>query len=496
MSCEDFVIAADGRKGIGVVQPQSGLDFPFVAPSDDVAFLFADFYFSYDDPGYYDTVGAPLFKHPLRVEWIYGIGCDGSEVSESEAPTHSADLRIVDADGAIVFNSTAAAYFNRRAWSTDYEIIEWRAADAACRVVAYTSWASAFEPKNFPLSFYPENAVLDERAVQKLPKRVRAIRVRQGNVTVGTPIAVGSGRFEAGYNMTLSVANQTTVNLRRNTAITFAAEPRNEYNDCDDSPTEPILNINGAPSENGDLVLSGKDCVYVRRPTTKNETDVTPQKYFGANGYYAIGSDCPACCDCPDYVDAATYMNRIRNRYKTVGDRVHRLKLLHEENIQRWIDNRNCRLETPLKIVMTAQCCPLMDVLIMFCNQCQTCAENVKLDIAFTSFPGGTAGTPQCGHTIMYAPGVNGEKVKLEGAWPNFSVKLPPVDVGNSAYVKLRLKFDPKTYPYAITGTLTGTKGELPINTSCEAGESGVAAEAIAVKTLNCDATGTNVEAC
>jgi hypothetical protein len=494
MSCEDFFISADGRKGVGVVQPQSGLDFPLVSPSGDVALLLADFHLSYDDPGYYTAGPAPEFVHPLRIEWIYGIGCDESESSASEAVTHSADLRVVDANNVVVFDSTEATYFDRHAWSADYEIIEWRTSDAVCRAVAYTSWASAFEPKDFPLSFYPENAVLDERAVQKLPRRVRTIKVRQGNIVLGTPIAVGSGRFEAGYNMNLTVTGPTTTALRRGTNVTFAAEPRKEYNDCNDEPSEPVIAINGVRGNDGDFTITGADCVYARRPTTLGNGEVTPQTHLGANGYYKIGSDCPACCDCPDYVESATYMNRIRNRYKTIGKRTHEVKILHEDNIQRWIENRECRLEKPLKIVMTPQCCPIMDVLVMFCNQCQSCAENVVLNVAFGSFPGGTVGVPQCGFTIMYAPGVSGEKVPLLGVWPNFAVALPPVDVGNSAYVKFRLKFDPREYPYAINATLTGTKGGSPVRAGCD--DSKPAATAFAVKTLNCDDNGNNLEIC
>lgn len=492
MSCENFLVSPDGRKGIGVVQPQSGLDFPFVAPSDDVALLFADFHFSYDDPGFY-TDTEPQFVHPLRIQWIYGIGCDGSEVSESEAPVNSADLRIVDANDAVVFDSTAATYFDRHAWSADYELIEWRTADAVCRAVVYTSWASAFEPKNFPLSFYPENAVLDERAVQKLPRRVRVIKVRQGNVVLGTPIAVGSGRFEAGYNMTLNVDAPTTTALRRNTGITFIAEGRNEYSDCDDTPSEPILNINGVSGKGGDFTLAGSECVYIRRPTDMGDEDVTPQTYLGAHGYYKIGSDCPACCDCPDYVTTANYMNRIRNRYKTVGTRAHETKLLHEANINRWAESRDCRLERPLKIVMTPQCCPLMDVLIMFCNQCQKCAEDVTLNVSFSSFPFSALASIVCGYTVMYAPNVTGSKVSMLGSWPNYSVNLPPIDVGNSAYVKFRLKFADK-YPYAITGELTGTIGANDVRAGCD--ETKPPASAIATKTLNCDADGGNVEVC
>lgn len=494
MSCDNFLISADGRRGIGVVQPQSGLDFPLIAPSDDVAFLFADFHLSYDDPGYYTENGVPTFAHPLRIEWVYGLGCITGESSESENPLHSADLRVVDANNEVVFDTTTAAYFDRHAWSADYEIIEWRGGTTVCRAVVYTSWASAFEPKNFPLSFYPENAVLDERAVYKFPKRVRSISVKQNNVLLGAPIINGSGRFDAGYNMTLAVAAPATDALRRHTDITFVAEGRKEYSDCDDTPTEPIVRVNGTTGQKGEFTVTGTDCVYSRRPTTLNDEDVTPQKHAGANGNMELGSNCPPCCDCPDYVNTATYMNRIRNRYKTVGTRTHSIKLLHEENIQRWIESRDCRLEKPMKIVMTAQCCPLMDVLVMFCNQCQTCAEKVVLNIEFTSYPTGTAAAPVCGYTIMYAPSVSGEKVRLDGAWPNFAVSLPPVDVGNSAYVKFRLKFSPDNYPYAITGKLTGTKDGAPIRAGCD--DAAPPAMATTSKTLNCDEAGNNIENC
>lgn len=461
---------------------------------NDIQYLLADFYLEYDDPGAYDPTVSPV-AHPLRIKNMFGFGCVNNAMPEGFfIPAHEADILIVDDNDVVVFDSTAATYFTRRAWSQDYEIAEWHTADAVCRVVVYTSWATSFKPKTFCRAVEPDAAVLDERTIQRLPRRVRSIKVRQGNVILGAPIANGSGRFEAGYNMTLNVATTTVTALRRNTDIEFLAEERNEYFDCNDTATEPILNINGVAPKNGDLTLAGAECIYARRPTTLGNGNVAPQKYLGANGYYKVGSDCPACCDCSDYVNTATYMNRIRNRYKTIGARTHETKLLHEENIQRWIESRDCRLEKPLKIVMTPQCCPLMDVLVMFCNQCQSCAEDVTLNIGFSSFPSGAIAEPLCGYTILYAPGVSGEKVTLIGAWPNYSVALPPVDVSNSAYVKFRLKFAGATYPYAITGTLTGTKSGESIRAGCDITRP--IASALAVKTLNCDLDGNNIEAC
>lgn len=510
MSCNDFVISAYGRQGIGVVQPQSGLDFPFIAPSEDIQYLFADFYLAYDDPGYYEQHnGAPAFQHPLRVEWVYGIGCDDSVGSESsESTAHSADIRVVDANDNVVFNSVGAQTFTRRNWGDDYEIIEWiergTETNVVCRAVIYKTWASAFEPKNFPRSFYPESAVLDERAVYKMPKRVRSIRVRVGSATLGQRIKEGGGRFSAGYNMSLTTAAPQINNTRQNTNITFTATPGlgfGQYSDCDDDPNPPITSINGVPGNNGDFLVAGEACIYMRRPTVivpgatiADLTEVLPGFMGESGAKYEIGSNCQACCDCADYVETATYMNRIRNRYKTIGRRAHEVKLLHGDNIERWIEARNCRLEKPLKLIMVPQCCPNLDVVIMFCNQCQTCAENVRLEVNFASFPSGALADVRCGYTQLHAPGINGEKYAIRGAWPSFYADLPPVDVGNSAYVKFRLLFEPKQ-PLTITGTLTATKNGMPILAGCE--ETGLPqAQTIVTKTLNCDLLGNNIETC
>lgn len=99
MSC-DPIYTPDGRRGIGVNQPQSGLDYPLIAPSADIQYLLADFYLAYEDT-------AQEFVHPLRVKWLYGVGCaPNTAPSWAPTPTHAADILIVDATNRTVFNST------------------------------------------------------------------------------------------------------------------------------------------------------------------------------------------------------------------------------------------------------------------------------------------------------------------------------------------------------------------------------------------------------
>jgi hypothetical protein len=208
----------------------------------------------------------------------------------------------------------------------------------------------------------------------------------------------------------------------------------------------------------------------------------------------AINTDCPPCCDCSDYVAVAEYMTRVGNQYVRIGERSHETKLLHESNIDRWAEQRECRLSRPLRVLMTPQNCPFMDVVIMFCNQCQTCAEDVKLTVQLSSFPAVSSAEIVCGYTFLYAPGYPGVEFTLQGTYPTFEAQLPKVDVGNSAYVKFRLRFLPKTFPYTITATLTGTNEDLPIRAGCEVDKP--VASATTAASLNCDASGGTIQSC
>lgn len=512
MSCNEFVASPNGRRGIGVIQPQSGLDYPFVAPSDDIKYLIADFYLAYDDPGFYRPL-IPVAQHPLRIKWLYGVGCEtSSPPTWAPTPVHAADVLVVDANDQTVFDSTQLVptggdnsyqQFQKREWGTDYDIYEWIGNNAVCRIVVYKTWQPTNEPnpKNWPTHLTPQSAVLDERAVNKMPKRLRSLRVVANGATLG-PYRRTGVVFDAGNNMTLSAAVDATARLRRDTQVTFAAEPgagTGRYSDCTDDPTTPIFAINGARGNKyGDFTISAGDCIWVRRPTTIVAPGMVSPVYYTDSSrniekapVITIGTNCPACCDCPDYRAAAEYMNRVRNRYKSVGNRAHQVKMLHESNIERWVAQRECRLQKPLRAFLTPQFCPMMDVVLMYCNQCQQCASAVTMNAQFSVFPAATAEIV-CGYTSLFAPGIPGRTFNVAGTWPNFSVSLPPIDVGNSAYVRFRLKFTPRNYPYAVSVNLTGTNNGAPILAGCTS-EAPVAYGSDTAA-LNCDQNGNTPE--
>lgn len=496
MSCpEVFTTSPRGRQGIGVIQPQSGLDYPLVSPSADIRYLIADMYFEYDDPGLYDDE-MPVAIHPLKIEWLYGVGCEESPaISGMPLPTHAADILITDANNNVVFDSTdlgaEAGYkrFSVKDWGDDYKLYEWLSPAAVCRLVVYKNWPpDEANPINYPTNLAPLLAVIDERAVYKMPKRVKSLRVLNSTMR-RTPVI-----FKAGYNMRLGTTEQAVVGLRNRTEITYdvdAGAGFGQYSDCADDKPKYIYSINGTgPNKTGDFFLAGDKCIFVRVPTiASGENAVTEQKISGDRGL-AINSDCPPCCSCEDYVNTAFNMNNLRDQYARIGVRSHQVKILHEDNINRWLTQRTCRLNKPLRLSLSPLSCPYMEVIMQFCNQCDTCLENVVLSVTLSSFPVGAVGTVVDGYTAINGGGVSNDTFRILGSWPTFNARVGFVDKGGSVTVRFTLKFAPRKLSYAITGMLTGTINGLPIR-PCdpEYGDNAIS-QSVDTRALYCDNNG------
>lgn len=502
-----------GAVGIGVVQPQSGLDYPFVSPglgqqtlaTADVESLFADFYLSYDDPGYYKQ--PPIATNPLRIYWLYGFGTApawsyGAQPEPNipfPAATHAADLVVVDSFGKVIFDSTTADYFTTKTWGEYYTIYEWHKTtkpnEAVCRAVKYDKLHNNQEIPERPVEYCPRNAVLDERTIEKIPKRVLALRVQNG--TCVTPWFKHKVSLVNGHNTEIEIGDTATTNLRRTTDVTVAAvagsgtgqyglcatgicvedDPTNVcppgedpvINICPTVPGEEIKSINGAkPNAAGNVFLNASDCMWVRKPAAY--TDTTPHNYEKINNenvrsVMSVGADCAPCCACADYLEVAKYMTNLGEYYRNIGNRVTEIKTIHEENINRWEQQRECRNSRPLELLLITQPCPCMDVVLFYCNHCDTCAENVTLTVEFTALPQPQSAALDLKYTKLVADN-RSNATSVSGGWPVFSVRFPTVAAGGSVYSQFRLCFCPQ-YPYAIKGKLTGVKRGGPILAGC-----------------------------
>lgn len=552
-SCGAIEFHPYGRRGISVGQTLLAPDYPLVAPSADIRYLVADCQLQVDDPGLY---GGVPFKAPFRIYWLYGIGCDGedvppcSESSGASAPSvgesegvvdalfcrrHDAEITIVDADNVVVFHSPDAADFMTREWGDRAQIYEWRDDRlGACLLTVHTKWShddGSPDPRVYPLSLFPEAAVLDERVVNILPKRVRSLTVVLDNLQ-RTPVELVSG-----YNMAMTTSLRNNKNRRAVSRITFDATPGGglgKYPGCEPQPLL-IRRVNGvSPTPAGDFFLAANGCYFVRQPT--RITDFSPRRTMpqialtpgslptldlpdAAAGtaknlpgwpvdddpryaHLQVGNDCKACCDCDDYVTAANYMNDVHDQYAEIGQTYQSIRDVYHSNITRWDTARACIERRPLRLFLQPQLCPFLDVVIQFCNHTNECVSDIELIAVVTTQP--TADEPFFvpGYSFITAPAAMQEGLRANkttrynpnGTGGNTGCFFDYVHPARSAHARIRLKFPncgmdfANDAAYAVTVQLSGTIAGEPImilNSSNVL----VPASVTETITLNCPAT-------
>lgn len=383
MSCSGNT-STRGRAAAGIMSGQQAGDYPLVAPSDDISMLLADMYLAYDDSAAYDPAETPK-KHPLRIVTLSGAGCLAS----------TANIKIVDAHNTVVFDSATAPSLTRSVvdWSADYKIYEWRTPGppnpVVCRIVVYKTWpqtdksepagADSTSAKTYEATIVPASAVIDERAVHRMPKRLFSLNVRNANIT--TNKFSGNIVLKNGYNTEISATPATISNFRQTAQIKISGTPGSglgKFFNCGAGNDDyaDIVTINGvAPRDTGDFLLGAKDCLWVTRPTIlTEENELVPSTTAGAK----FGGDCQACCSCEDYANTALYMNQVAYRYQLIGQRAQEVYTQHETNVANW-SNFKCAVGEKLNMVTRTQQCGTIDFAITLCNTCDTCTPAATL---------------------------------------------------------------------------------------------------------------------
>jgi hypothetical protein len=520
MTCSAFEYAKNGRRGIGVNQPQAGLHYPFVEPAPEVQYLIADFYLAYEDLN-------SAYQHPFKLKWVYGLGCESS--TAVKAPAHAADVLVVDANDVTVFDSTIGCEFASWGWGSkhpladpaalyDYQVYEWISANVVCRLVSYNTWPIITEsagadddaPRNYPTHISLTSGTLDERSVYRLPRRVNSVKVKNG-VTTSAAIT-GDIDLHYGYNTELTAQPQQRRGIRATNQIQINAVPGaglGKYLNCPETGS-PIYAINGMTGP--DILIEASDCVWLKRPaqlvgdklvlTSPSSSSSSAGSCIcppaSSTATLAIVSNCPACCQCSDYVQVGNYMNRTADRYRPIGQAANTIVALHQSNIDRWLEQQDCRLQRPLQACLAPQRCPYVDVVVQFCNQCTECAQDVVLNMTFETLDlqnnviTNTA-TTVCGYTNITTPSSIRRLETITGTWPNLSANIGKVDIGNSAQAQFRLQFS-QSVPTNIRMVLTGTTGAGDIKAGCNSTDP--PASAVVIESLYCANDGTTSVTC
>lgn len=378
-----FELSSFGRQGIGVVQPQSGTDFPLVGvPSLDVRYLLADAYLSYDDPADYTPELVELAL-PFRIAWIYGLGVlNSTRPTNYPAPVHDVDMLVVDANNCVVFDSTKCDSFYYREWTDRLDICGWHSGSNGSMFIAiHTKWGETADPNIIPVRYEsniaPEYAILDERSVERLPKRVKSLTVVLDNYSHAVD-------FVEGYNMNVSHEGEFLRGngLRVTQRVLFDASAGNGlgiFPGCEPELTA-IRKINNVrPTDSGDYYLAANDCYYARQPSTI--VNQSPREAIVTPAMIQAGNDCGPCCPCEDYVETAEYMNRTRDSYDWLGRQFEGIRTQYHENRDRWLASKCCFERFPLRLVAQPQLCPAVDIGLQFCNLTDQCVSELELQL-------------------------------------------------------------------------------------------------------------------
>lgn len=532
----DVVYDPSGRQGIGVNQPPGGgLDYPLVAPSSEIRYLLADAYLAYEDPSDYADV-VP-FQRPFSIGWLYGVGSGASSPpSWAPTPTHAADIVILDATGAVVFDSTQAVpqnnpelphydpypAYSSKAWGNNYFIYEWRTDTAVCRLVVYTTWSpdNTPPPQDYATNIAPANGVLDERVCYRMPKRVKSLLV------VLDQLQRTAVEWVEGYNIKLTDLGPSNTpggrNVRQIQIDASPGEGQGIFPDCV-TPPRVLRTINGVgPNAAGDFLLGATNCYWVRQPTTliSSEPRITRPtvEIDPASPQLQLGNDCSPCCTCDEFIDSALLLNQRQSQYVDVVNIVQDDILLYNDNVQRWETQQTCRETTPLRLTLQPQNCPGLDVAAQFCNQTDKCLTNVTLTVRTQAIPGIAGGqdwpaatcadtppapaapqsnppvTLNCNRTLISGGNYSsGQRYTMQGTWGELSAHWDVVNPHESVSVQFRLTFPnsgqgksptAKDTPYVVASSLRATVGNSWL---CAPASAPVTvAQADASVTLNC----------
>lgn len=444
------VLAADG--GMGTGPNPEGRDYPFVSPSDDVAGVLADLWLAHSAP-------AVL---PLRVAWLHGmdaaVNCGVAGPSSSPGPytpRHQADVAIVDATGAVVFDSTRAYWFRGEQVSGRLRAYEWRSAAGDCLLVQHTAFPGPEYVRLLPADIAPADGRLDERCSQLVPSRLSSVRVPGSLLRV-----LGDCTLRGGYNVTLDRA-EISSGLRKGVEITVGATPgagEGRYPGCGEA-ARLVTSINGRRAS-GNLDLSAGGCFFVRRPAT-----VSGGEAHLVGHALQLGNDCAPCCDCDDYVRVQRGILAEWGRHAEVAAGASAVAGSLKSLIGRWNANKACRDGSPFSVNAVSNGGRLA-IAAGFCNPQPRCVSDVQLSVAFDLHAGGIGWVLQAplatdgAGGIANAAGVVAEALPTGGRLTHTWATVPPM-----ASVSLRCWIELSADAASVSVDLEagGSVGGVPI---------------------------------
>ncbi len=413
---------ARGRQPIGFNQsPSGGSNYPFVDPSDDIKYLLADFFLSFDDLE--DEI-----VFPLKVSWMYGFGTVATSAPVGyAAPSHTHDLVVKDANDLVVFDSTEASIFYSSTWDNRLLILEWQTDKRVLRCTTHTDWTNADiaqgQSRTYDQYIEPVSGELQQDTYFKIPKRVTSI-------TVGSSYTSGKSiQLRPGYNIGVELTDEDDegdvpevvledeeefiaigetpegLAVRKSTSITLNAEPGLGLGLLSSCGEEDIFlrTFNAiSPNEYNNFTLDAEGCIRYHRPVSVIEANPRVLAYAGegltsseSKAALSFENDCINCCDCTFF--ARTYQGVKREWFKSrdVADAANSVKGYLEQDIARWEAQKALREANTLRVSLRPEGDGKISWGVAFCNASSCCLADIKIRLTWLTYVNGAITPPE-----------------------------------------------------------------------------------------------------
>lgn len=396
-----------GRQAIGLNQPpNSGSLYPFVQPSADIRDLLGDFFLSF---------ARREVAYPLRVVWLYGFGTEAGPAPPGDwpAPTHTQDLRVVDANDVLIFDSTVCDRFTSSVWDNRLLILEWTGDAGVCRCTAHTQWTAADvasgQARTYTQHILPENGELQADCWYQVPQTVN--RLRHG-VTLfeGGILSLCEG-YNIGLNLvteqtvpTLSLSDLTPVKAkvvgeRPVTRIRLDAIPGNglgTFPGCgqQDAILRTINRVQSNSHQNFSFDTEG--CIRTKRPVSLSQASPRTFAYAApevsaeqAAASLQLNNNCTNCCNCTYFAQTYQGLKRQWFLHRDLARRLESTRDSYAANRARWLAEKQLREEDNLRLRVSMDGNCKVRWGIAFCNASKCCLTGIRLYLFFVAYLNG-----------------------------------------------------------------------------------------------------------
>lgn len=306
----------------------------------------------------------------------------------------------------------------------------------------------------------PENAVLDIRTCEVMPRRVRSIAIDAPSDPV---VTAGNLKLIGGYSTELVASTPDAIDGGKLISdITINMEPGaglGRFDGCDEDNIF-IRRIKGLSGDaQGNFILGTQDCYRVERPTvvvSEDPRQVTIRaaglEDIEARAALLISNNCGPCCSCADYSAVWEAIRKLRELYNSLGQRATAVRDLHRQNIQRWKAAGKTRNANPLRLSIVPLTCCTLGVTGGYCNSSGDFLS--ELELRFTISGATPAGETICGQTFRagnyqrnspayagHIPTGSREPYELGGSYPTYTARFTGVSKGGLALITFQLGF-------------------------------------------------------